>query len=144
MASKLFRKALAEVKPETKIFVKKYLDLLERIHELLEEKKMSQKDLAEALEQQPSAVSRLLNSEETYMNLRTVAKLESILGQDILVVKGRESVRRPNFVMLNTRQVSPLYPVHIDKTKVRSSSQSSRYEYGRVIDNEQVIISEAV
>jgi hypothetical protein len=47
MASKLFRKALAEVKPETKIFVKKYLDLLERMHELMEEKNMSQKDLAE-------------------------------------------------------------------------------------------------
>ena len=54
MASKLFREALAEVKPETKIFVRKYLDLVERIDALLKERKMTQKDLADALGLQPS------------------------------------------------------------------------------------------
>lgn len=140
MASKLFRNALAEVKPETKIFVKKYLDLLERIHELMEAKNMSQKDLAEALEMQPSAVSRLFNS-ENYITLRTVAKLESFFNQDILVVKGRESAHRLTFVMSGTKQLSPKYT---DKIKLKSSFQSSSYEDGLIVDNRHSITSVAI
>lgn len=138
MASKLFRKALAEVKPETKIFVKKYLDLLERIYELMEEKKMSQKDLAEALQQQPSAVSRLLNSEENYMNLRTIAKLESILGQDILVVKGRENAHRLTFDMEKKKQIVTTRIVHID-SKLNKAMKSQNFRIGTITDKEPQI-----
>ena len=91
MASELFKNALAEVQPETKIFVKKYLDLVERIYELLEERQMTQKDLAHALEQKPSAISRLLKSNGHNMTLKTIAKLEAFFGQEILIVKGKEA-----------------------------------------------------
>ena len=136
MASKFFRKALAEVKPETKIFVKKYLDLLERIHELMAEKKMSQKDLAEALEQQPSAVSRILNSEENYMNFRTIAKLEAIFGQDILVVKGREQAHHFTFEMEKKKQIVPARIVHIDSRQTKTMNHQS-YRFGTILREEQ-------
>jgi transcriptional regulator with XRE-family HTH domain len=91
MASELFKNALSEVQPETKIFVKKYLDLVERIYQLLEERQMTQKDLALALEQKPSAISRLLNSNGHNLTLKTIAKLEAFFGKDILIVKGKEA-----------------------------------------------------
>ena len=90
MASTLFLEALAGVKPETTIFIQKYLDLVERINELMQERKLTQKDLALALGQQPSAVNRLLNSESHNLTLRSIAKLEAFFGEDILVVKGKE------------------------------------------------------
>ena len=111
MASKLFREALAEVKPETKIFVRKYLDLVERIDALLKERKMTQKDLADALGLQPSAVSRLLGSDGHNMTLRTIAKLEAFFGQDILVVYGSTSSHRVHIdfqeVINETLEVTP-------------------------------------
>ena len=111
MASKLFREALAEVKPETKIFVRKYLDLVERIDALLKERKMTQKDLADALGLQPSAVSRLLSSDGHNMTLRTIAKLEAFFGQHILVVSGSTSSHRVHIdfqeVMNETLEVTP-------------------------------------
>jgi transcriptional regulator with XRE-family HTH domain len=135
MASKFFRKALSEVKPETKIFVKKYLDLLERIHELMIEKKMSQKDLAEALEQQPSAVSRLLNSEENYMTLRTVAKIEAIFKEDILMVKGRESMHHLAFNMEQKKQIVPMQIVHINPAYNKTMKQQD-FKFGKIAPQE--------
>jgi transcriptional regulator with XRE-family HTH domain len=135
MASKLFRKALSEVKPETKIFVKKYLDLLERIHELMVEKKMSQKDLAAALEQQPSAVSRLLNSEDNYMSLRTVAKIEAILKEDILMVKGRESMHHLAFSMEKKKQIVPMQIVHINTERNKTMKQQD-FKFGKIAPQE--------
>jgi transcriptional regulator with XRE-family HTH domain len=135
MASKLFRKALSEIKPETKIFVKKYLDLLERIHELMVEKKMSQKDLAEALEQQPSAVSRLLNSEDSYMSLRTVAKIEAIFKADILMVKGRESMYHLAFSMENKKQIVPMQIVHVS-TAHNKTMKKQDFKLGKIAPQE--------
>jgi predicted XRE-type DNA-binding protein len=89
MASKFFKEALSDRKPETQIFIKKYLDLVERIHQLLTEKNISQKELAEALELQPSAVSRMLGSGSHNLTLKTISKLEAFFGQEILVVKGK-------------------------------------------------------
>jgi predicted XRE-type DNA-binding protein len=89
MASKFFKEALSDRKPETQIFIKKYLDLVERIHQLLTEKNISQKELAEALELQPSAISRMLGKGGHNLTLKTISKLEAFFGQEILVVKGK-------------------------------------------------------
>ena len=51
MASKFFREALSDRKPETKILVKESLDLLEYIHEFAAKQGMTQKELTEWLEQ---------------------------------------------------------------------------------------------
>ena len=114
MASKFFREALSDRKPETKIFVKKSLDLLERIHELMTERGMTQKDLAEALTQKPSAVSRLLGSDEQNMTLKTIAKLEAVFGQDIIEIKGRENYRSKHFKMQTNKIVHKMEIVHLN------------------------------
>ena len=44
MASKFLKEALADRAPETKIFIKKYLDLMDKVQELLEEQRTSQEE----------------------------------------------------------------------------------------------------
>jgi antitoxin component HigA of HigAB toxin-antitoxin module len=87
MASKFLKEALADRPLETKIFVQKYLDFVERVHQLMEEKGISQRELAEALGQQPSAISRLLSSDSHNLTLKSIAKLEAFFGQEIMVMK---------------------------------------------------------
>jgi transcriptional regulator with XRE-family HTH domain len=86
MASKFLKEALADRSPETKIFVKKYLDFVERVHQLMEEKGMTQRELAEAIGQKPSAISRLLGSDAHNLTLKSIAKLEAYFGQEIMVM----------------------------------------------------------
>jgi transcriptional regulator with XRE-family HTH domain len=138
MASKLFKEVLAEVKPETTIFIKKYLDLVERISELMEEQDMTQKELAEALDQNPSAVSRMLKSEGHNMTLRTVAKIEAIFEQDILVVKGRESAHRLSFNMQGTKQILDSRSVYVENKPSQTYNRQS-FEVGKIISmNEKI------
>lgn len=85
MASKYFQQILEESPAESKIFVKKYLDIVDRIHELLEKKGLKQKDLAQRLGKQESEISKWLNGEHN-LTLRTIAKMEAILEDDIISI----------------------------------------------------------
>lgn len=87
MASKFLKEALADRPLETKIFVKKYLDFVDRVHQLMEDKGMTQRELAEALDMQPSAISRLLGSDAHNLTLKSIVKLEAFFGQEIMVMK---------------------------------------------------------
>ena len=77
MASKFLKEALADRPIETKIFIKKYLDFVDRVNELMEAQGMTQKDLAQALGQKPSAISRLLGSDAHNLTLKSIAKIEA-------------------------------------------------------------------
>jgi transcriptional regulator with XRE-family HTH domain len=90
MASKFLKEALADRPLETTIFVKKYLDFVDRVHQLMEDRGMTQRELAEALGQKPSAISRLLGSDAHNLTLKSIAKLEAYFGQDIMVMKTSE------------------------------------------------------
>ena len=85
MASKYFDKVIARRKPETKIFVSKYLDIVERIHQILQAKGMTQKDLAKAMEKRESEISRWLSGEHN-LTLKSIAKLEAALGEEIISI----------------------------------------------------------
>ncbi|WNJ20199.1 helix-turn-helix transcriptional regulator [Pontibacter sp. G13] len=84
MASEVFKKLLAEAKPESKVFVRKNIDLVEMVFHILEEKGWTQKDLAERLGKTEPEVSRMLTGLHNF-TLRTLAKLEVALETDILV-----------------------------------------------------------
>jgi antitoxin component HigA of HigAB toxin-antitoxin module len=87
MASKFLKEALADRPAETKIFIKKYLDFVDRVHQLMEAKGMTQKELADALGQKPSAISRMLGSDAHNLTLKSIAKLEAYFGQEIMIMK---------------------------------------------------------
>jgi transcriptional regulator with XRE-family HTH domain len=85
MRSAITKQILDETPTETRVFVKKYADILVRINQLLKEKGWSQQNLAEALGKKPSEVSKWLSGNHN-LTLRSIAKLEAELGSDILYV----------------------------------------------------------
>lgn len=85
MKNKLFQQAKEQIPEETRIFVRKYTDIIDRIHELMEEKGYNQKELAEAMGKRESEISKWLNNEHN-LTLRTLAKLEKVLEGSIIEI----------------------------------------------------------
>lgn len=78
-------KYMNQIPVETKIFAGLYADIVVRIHDILESKKLSQKDLAEKLNKRPSEISKWLNDSHN-LTLKTIAKLEAVLQEPIINV----------------------------------------------------------
>ena len=85
MASKYFDKVIAKQKPETKIFVSKYLDIVERIQQVLVAKDISLKELAGLMNKEEAEVGRWLKGEHGF-TLKSIAQLEAVLGAEIIIV----------------------------------------------------------
>lgn len=90
MRSKIAERILKETPEEVKIFVRKYADIVVRVHQLLKEKGWTQKDLAGRLEKTPSEVSKWLNGDHNF-TLKSLAKLEAELGAEIIYVPKKDS-----------------------------------------------------
>lgn len=85
MRSKIFQTILDETPLETKIYVEKYSDLILRINQILKDKGISQKELAEAMEKKPAEISRWLSGNQN-ITLRSIAKLEAELGETLIEI----------------------------------------------------------
>lgn len=90
MKSKIAQRIIDETPEDVKIFVKKYGDIVVRVHQLLREKGITQKVLAERLEKTPSEISKWLGGDHNF-TLRSLAKLEAELGCEIIYVPRRDS-----------------------------------------------------
>ena len=78
--------------PEMKKQMELSVSIANRIYEILEEKGMSQKDLAYALGKTETEVSRWLSGTHN-LTTATIAKISVALGQDIIqVVRTRKKV----------------------------------------------------
>lgn len=90
MVNDFFKKLIDKIPLETQIFVDKNEEISMRVYELLENKNMSQKDLADCLGKRPSEVSKWLNDGHN-ITLKTIAKIEAALGEDIINIPLKES-----------------------------------------------------
>lgn len=109
MATKsLFRQTLDEIPAETHIFIQKYTDILDRVQAILERKGMKRRDLALALGKSESEVSKWLAGEHNF-TLKSLAKLEAVLGEEILVVASTSSSNFNNEVS-TARMVKTIKP----------------------------------
>ncbi len=61
------------------------LDVADRIQAVLQQKGMSQKDLAVAMHKSESEISKWLSGTHN-MELKTIVRIEDALGEDILAV----------------------------------------------------------
>ena len=86
MKSTVARRILSETPEETKNFVRKYAEIVACVHDLMEQKGLTQRELAARMDKNPSELSRWLHGEHN-MTLRSLAKLEAELGEDIIVVR---------------------------------------------------------
>ena len=110
MRSKVAQRILNETPEEVRVFVRKYADIVVRVHQLLREKGWSQKDLAEKLEKTPSEVSKWLSGEHNF-TLRSLAKLEVELGGSIIYVPKKDSFHVQMGAQLKLQQKNlNLYP----------------------------------
>lgn len=85
MRKDITQKILKETAEETKIYVRKMADIAVRIHQLMERKNLTQKDLADCLSKQPSEISKWLSGEHN-LTIKSLIKLEAELGADIFTV----------------------------------------------------------
>ena len=74
----------AKILPENRIFVRKNLAISEQVEILRKERGWTQKELAQKLGKTESEISRLLSGLHN-LTLKSIAKLEAVLGGDIIV-----------------------------------------------------------
>lgn len=87
-----FDRIANRVPADTKRLVSKLLDVADRIQTLLEEKGMTQKELAIALNKSESEISKWLTGTHN-LELKTIVKIEEALGEDILTIsKSKPSI----------------------------------------------------
>lgn len=90
MRSKIFQEILDETPEDVEIFVRLYADLVVRINQLLREKGISKKELAEKMDKKPSEISKWLSGEHNF-TLRSLAKLSAELGEPLLEVPKKKA-----------------------------------------------------
>ena len=79
------KKALGKVSPSIRREVGLSFDISRRIIEVLEQKHMSQADLARAVGKKPAMVSRWLSGTHNF-TIQTLAQIEAALGVSIIRV----------------------------------------------------------
>ena len=85
--------------PEMKKQMELSVSIANRIYEILEEKGMSQKDLAHALGKTETEVSRWLSGTHN-LTIATISKISIALGQDIIqIVRLRKGVKVASVVL---------------------------------------------
>ena len=85
MRSKTVDRLLKSTPKDVAIFVDLFADLVVRINQLLREKGITKKELAEKLDKKPSEISKWLSGEHNF-TLRSLAKLSAELGEPLLEV----------------------------------------------------------
>ena len=88
MRSKVLQRILDNTPKDVEIFVRLYADLVVRINQLLREKGITQKELADNLDKSPSEISKWLSGDHNF-TLRSLAKLSAELGEPLLEVPVR-------------------------------------------------------
>lgn len=90
MRSKIADRIMASTPDETKRFVRKYGDMVVTVHQILREKGITQKMLAERMGKTPSEISKWLSGEHNF-TLRSITKLEAELGEDLIYIRKKDS-----------------------------------------------------
>lgn len=131
MRSKILKQILDETPKETEIFVKMYGDIIVRVHQILMDKKISQKDLAERLGKTPSEVSKWLGGNHNF-TLRSLSKLQAELDEIILYVPKRDSfhVQRGGQVKANVEKPRPISPAVTFEGYVKKVEQEDKLNKG--------------
>jgi len=86
---------------ESKAFVAKSLDVSEQVYKILEEKGMTQKELASILNKTEAEISKWLSGLHN-LTLKSIVKLELALDEDIILTSSRASEMYAEILMFNS------------------------------------------
>ena len=110
------------VTEEHKEYVSLCTDISMRVHDLLKEREMSQKDLAEKLGKRPSEINKWLKSGHN-LTLKTIAKLQTVLKEDIIHVPAKKFIGIDKSKSFHKERAFVVY--RNSKVDLKSISQSS-------------------
>lgn len=86
-----------QVSDEVKRYVDHSFDVVNKIHEILERKGLTQRDLAALLGKNESEISKWMKGTHNF-TLKSIAKIESVLGEKLIeVLKTDEDVVKIRF-----------------------------------------------
>jgi transcriptional regulator with XRE-family HTH domain len=94
-----FEERRRSIPKEIDIFVNRSFDIVDRIHEILKLKTLSQKDLADLLDKKESEVSKWMTGTHNF-TLKTLVKIEDVLGYPIIKVIHKEIGKEKQPVLL--------------------------------------------
>lgn len=80
-----------QVSDEVKRYVDHSFDIVNRIHDLLEKQGRTQRDLANLMEKKESEISKWMQGTHNF-TLKSIAKIESVLGEKLIVSPKRDEV----------------------------------------------------
>lgn len=131
MRSKFVQEALANIPKELVDYTSLCTDMLVRINEAIEEKNITQKELASKLGKTPSEVSKWLHGEHNF-TLKSICKLQVALGIKLLEVptsiKIKEVENKKNSTVCNDDNTS-LVVVYSTNEKIRSKKPSKPFDW---------------
>jgi transcriptional regulator with XRE-family HTH domain len=111
--------------PELDAYIEKSFNILDRIHELMAQEGITQRELAKRLGKNEAEISRWLNGSQNF-TLKTIVKLEVALRNDIVSIPGKDS-----------RTINRL-----KKERIATHNRYSSYKYQQVITSSQVSADE--
>lgn len=107
------------------IFVDYTFDLSNRMQFLLERNSMDQKDLARELGKSESEISKWLSGSHNF-TLKTIAKIEDVLGDKLLEVINENGVQRDQrvsiYLIQSEKSFTPKYNTHKEVNSLKKYS----------------------
>jgi transcriptional regulator with XRE-family HTH domain len=94
-----FEERRRSIPKEIDVFITKSFDIVDRIHEILQIKNLSQKELADLLDKKESEVSKWMNGTHNF-TLKTLVRIEDVLGVPIIKVINKEKVKEIQPILL--------------------------------------------
>lgn len=81
------------------IFINRSFKIVDRIHEILIDKNLDQKDLAELLGKKESEISKWMTGTHNF-TLKTISRIENALGMPVMKVVCKEDYKRQQPVLI--------------------------------------------
>jgi transcriptional regulator with XRE-family HTH domain len=94
-----FEERRRSIPKEIDVFVTRSFDIVDRIHEILKMKNLSQKDLADLLDKKESEVSKWMSGTHNF-TLKTLIRIEDILDFPIIKVISKEKSKEKQPILL--------------------------------------------
>ncbi len=90
----------SDLPKDIEIFVNRSVEISDRIEALLIEKKLTQREFASLMGKKESEISKWLSGQHNF-TLKTLAKIESVLNQEILNVANNKTITLKNSAVYN-------------------------------------------
>lgn len=100
MKNKRLEERRKKISKDTELFVSRSFEIVDRIHEILKLQGKEQKDLAKDLGKTESEISKWMSGTHNF-TIKTLSKIESVLGVSILNVAHTKKVDHKNIVLIN-------------------------------------------